>query len=281
MDEIDFNDDASLDSMLARIAAGEPLDAVEGAPQDTPQETPPAPVVPDTPAAPPPSDAVGPDERKREWNPDGPGNPAEALRQERERSKQLQAELARYQEAERAKQAELDRVAQQRQIETEIDGKYTEEVAATVQQREALAAEAARKAAAEDFRQQREKLSLSYLQKTHPDALERIGHFIDQIGEDAFLKLREQALDTDDPAGWLYAKAKVVPLPGEIDKRIEEAVAAKLAEALGKRQSDTTADTPPLAHLTSGTATPEGDPDCDNMSDAELKKYKAKLEAMY
>jgi len=166
-------------------------------------------------------------------------------------------------------------------LEQELEGKYVEDIAQTVQQREALAAEAARKQAAEEFKTQREKLSLSYLQKTHPDAMERLGHFIETVGEDAFLKLRETALETDDPAAWLYAKAKAVPLPGEIEEQVKQQVAAQMAAVLGKKQTDSATEAPPLAHFTAGSTAPDAEPDFEAMSDAELKAYKTKMEGLY
>jgi len=97
-EEHDLDDDATLDRLLAETSNGSLNVPAPQAPADEP----PAPVAPEASATPPAAPAGTP-ERPREWNPDGPGNPAEALRQERERNKQLTARLAEFEAQEAQK----------------------------------------------------------------------------------------------------------------------------------------------------------------------------------
>lgn len=161
------------------------------------------------------------------------------------------------------------------------EGMYAEDVAKLVREREALAFKSAQQQAEETFKKQRETLSLNYLKQSKPDALERIGNLIETLGDDTFLTLHKQALDQDDPAGWLYEKASKIPLPGEVERLAREQAQTQLAQTLQKEKAPVGGSTPQLAHLGGGNAAPMEDIDPESLSDADLKKLKSQQEALY
>lgn len=250
-------EESSFDSMYAELAGGE--EALGEVEQEVTEQSPvgeePAPVeepVQETQEA----------ETNQEWNPEGPGDMREALRQERE-------QLRLYREQMQMQQQQLEQYQawyrqQQEAAAAEQQRQYLEELADDPEQLQAYLQQqqqAAWQQAQQSQYEQKLIMSADLARATIPDFEQQLNKLYSLLGPEAVDRM---AMQQDNPAMWAYQFAKNFAVtPDEVNARVEQEVQRRLAEIAPRAQVKQSTSSRGIGHLPASGKAIDSGPEAD------------------
>lgn len=250
-------EESSFDSMYAELAGGE--EALGEVEQEVTEQSPvgeePAPVeepVQETQEA----------ETNQEWNPEGPGDMREALRQEREQFRlyreqvQLQQQQLEQYQAWYRQQQEAAAAEQQRQYLEEL-ADDPEQLQAYLQQQQ----QAAWQQAQQSQYEQKLIMSADLARATIPDFEQQLDKLYSLLGGETVDRM---AMQQDNPAMWAYQFAKNFAVtPDEVNARVEQEVQRRLAEIAPRAQVKQSTSSRGIGHLPASGKAIDSGPEAD------------------
>lgn len=247
--------DSSYDELYAQLEASE---AEEAPAEASVEET--TPVSEELTSEQPAAEPVA--EQQADWNPDGPGDLREALRQEREQLRYFreqaelqQQQLAQYQ-AWYQQQQQLAAQEQQRQ--------YLEELADDPDQLQAYLHQQQQMAWQQAQQQQVEyKLSMAaeMARATIPDFDQQLSKVYGLLGEEV---VDAMAAKQANPALWVYQFAKnFSATPDEINARVEAEVQKRLAQIAPRANVKQSTNSRGIGHLPASGKSIDAGPEAD------------------
>ena len=254
--------DSSIDSLYAELTGGEEAlgsDVTESFQEETEQ----TPVSEEL-----ASDVTFEDEEQvqaepqQEWNPDGPGDIREALRQERE-------QLRLYREQMQMQQQQLEQYQswyrqQQEQAEAERQRQYLEELAddpEQLQQYLQTQQQATWQQAQQQQQIERVQMAAEFARQAIPDFDAQLSKIYSLLGHEV---VDSMAIQQDNPALWAYQFAKnFSTTPDEVNARVEAEVQRRLAEIAPRAQVKTSTNSRGIGHLPSSGKTIDAGPEAD------------------
>lgn len=250
-------EESSFDSMYAELAGGE--EALGEVEQEVTEQSPvgeePAPVeepVQETQEA----------ETNQEWNPEGPGDMREALRQERE-------QLRLYREQMQMQQQQLEQYQawyrqQQEAAAAEQQRQYLEELADDPEQLQAYLQQqqqAAWQQAQQSQYEQKLIMSADLARATIPDFEQQLDKLYSLLGGETVDRM---AMQQDNPAMWAYQFAKNFAVtPDEVNARVEQEVQRRLAEIAPRAQVKQSTSSRGIGHLPASGKAIDSGPEAD------------------
>lgn len=240
-------------------------EALENAAESSEEEAPAEQVAEQAPVGEEPAPAEEPApqaEPQQDWNPDGPGDLREALRQEREQLRYFreQAELQQQQLAQYQAwyQQQQEAVAAQQQRE------YLEELAYDPEQLQAYLQQQQQVAFQQASQQQAEykvKMAADLARQTIPDFEQQIGKLYNLLGAEV---VDSMAMNQPNPALWAYEFAKnFSSTPDEINARVEAEVQKRLAQIAPRAQVKQSTNSRGIGHLPASGRNSDPAPESD------------------
>lgn len=196
------------------------------------------------------------------WNPDGPGDLREALRQERE-------QLRLYREQMELQQQQLNQYQawyqqQQQLAEQEKQRQYLEELAYDPDQLQAYLQQQQQQAWQQAQQQQmtyKVQMASSLARQTIPDFDQQINKLYDLLGAQV---VDSMAMQQENPALWAYQFAKnFSSSPEEINSRVEAEVQKRLAEIAPRAQVKQSTNSRGIGHLPASGRNTDPTPESD------------------
>lgn len=206
------------------------------------------------------ADAAPANEQPKDWNPEGPGNVREALRQAREEARAAREQAEQVQ----AYLAQLQAQAQPQEAAPEIDPLDPDAHAFYTQQLEAIQSQTA-----QQMSQMRLEMAETFARQSLPDYDAVVGRLKDYAGV-----LNVNAiLQSPNPALAAYQFAKQLgPNPQDIEAQVNAQVEARL-KALAPQLTAQQPQAPKTLSNIPAAATNADGPDLSNLTKADFKKY--------
>lgn len=201
-------------------------------------------------------------ESEENWNPDGPGDIREALRQERE-------QLRIYREQMQMQQQQLDQYQawyrqQQEQAEAERQRQYLEELADDPEQLQQYLhgqQQAAWQQAQQQQQVQRVQMAAEFARQAIPDFDVQLSKIYGLLGHEV---VDQMAMQQENPALWAYQFAKnFATSPDEVNARVEAEVQRRLAEIAPRAQVKSSTNSRGIGHLPASGKPVDAGPEAD------------------
>lgn len=251
--------DSSIDSLYAELAGSEEALGADVVQEETEQ----------TPVSEELASDVTPEaeeqvqaEPQQDWNPDGPGDMREALRQERE-------QLRLYREQMLMQQQQLEQYQawyrqQQEQAEAERQRQYLEELADDPEQLQQYLhgqQQAAWQQAQQQQQIQRVQMAAEFARQAIPDFDAQLNKIYSLLGHEV---VDSMAMQQENPALWAYQFAKnFATTPDEVNARVEAEVQRRLAEIAPRAQVKSSTNSRGIGHLPASGKTVDAGPEAD------------------
>jgi hypothetical protein len=254
--------DSSIDSLYAELAGSEEAlgsDVTEVVQEETEQ----------TPVSEELASDVTPEaeeqvqaEPQQDWNPDGPGDIREALRQEREQLRLYREQMLMQQQQLEQYQAWYKQ--QQEQAEAERQRQYLEELADDPEQLQQYLhgqQQAAWQQAQQQQQVQRVQMAAEFARQAIPDFDAQLNKIYSLLGHEV---VDSMAMQQENPALWAYQFAKnFATTPDEVNARVEAEVQRRLAEIAPRAQVKTSTNSRGIGHLPASGKPVDAGPEAD------------------
>lgn len=251
--------DSSIDSLYAELAGSEEALGADVVQEETEQ----------TPVSEELASDVTPEaeeqvqaEPQQDWNPDGPGDIREALRQEREQLRLYREQMLMQQQQLEQYQAWYKQ--QQEQAEAERQRQYLEELADDPEQLQQYLQgqqQAAWQQAQQYQQVQRVQMAAEFARQAIPDFDFQLNKIYSLLGHEV---VDQMAMQQENPALWAYQFAKnFATTPDEVNARVEAEVQRRLAEIAPRAQVKTSTNSRGIGHLPASGKTVDAGPEAD------------------
>lgn len=248
--------ESSIDSLYAELSGGE--EALGAFEQEETEQTPVSEELTSEPVAQEPEVQA----EQNDWNPEGPGDMREALRQERE-------QLRLYREQMQMQQQQLEQYQawynqQQEQAAAEQQRQYLEELADDPEQLQAYLQQqqqAAWQQAQQSQYEQKLVMSADLARATIPDFETQLNKLYSLLGPEAVDRM---AMQQANPAMWAYQFAKNFAVtPDEVNARVEVEVQRRLAEIAPRAQVKQSTNSRGIGYLPASGKSVDAGPEAD------------------
>jgi hypothetical protein len=251
--------DSSIDSLYAELAGSEEALGADVVQEETEQ----------TPVSEELTSDVYPEaeqqveaEPDQEWNPDGPGNIREALRQEREQIRIYREQMLMQQQ--QLEQYQAWHRQQQEQAEAERQRQYLEELADDPEQLQQYLhgqQQAAWQQAQQHQQVQRVQMAAEFARQAIPDFDAQLSKIYNLLGHQV---VDQMAMQQENPALWAYQFAKnFATSPDEVNARVEAEVQRRLAEIAPRAQIKSSTNSRGIGHLPASGKAIDAGPEAD------------------
>lgn len=199
---------------------------------------------------------------QKEWNPEGPGDLREAVRQEREQLRLVREQMQMQQQQLEQYQAWYQQ--QQQQAEAERQRQYLEELAddpEQLQQYLQQQQQAAWQQAQHHQQTQRVQMAAEFARQAIPDFEVQVNKLYSLLGHET---VDAMAMQQENPALWAYQFAKnFATSPDEVNARVEAEVQRRLAEIAPRAQVKQSTNSRGIGHLPASGKTVDAGPEAD------------------